>query len=74
MNGLYANIRFLYGSNPDVLSLGTNNGKVSCQTRLVYYFIVISVATCFDLIGSKHVAMNQLTVSSFIGNWFIVKA
>jgi len=43
--------RKLDASHPDVFSLGTNNNKGFCQTPLVYYFIIIRVASCFDRIG-----------------------
>ena len=46
-------IYFFYGSHPDVFSLGTNNNKGFRQTHLLYYFIIIRVATCFDPIGSN---------------------
>ena len=36
-----------------MFSPGTNNHKGLRQTHLVYYFIIIRVATCFDPIGSS---------------------
>ena len=69
---------------PMFFSLGTINNISFRQTNLLYYFIIIRVATCFDPIGSpsglhyepvNHKAAYILgNVSSLIVNWFIVKA
>jgi len=39
------------GSHPDVFWLETNNSKGFRQTHLIYYFIIIRVASCFDPVG-----------------------